>query len=71
VVRSAAAALVVLVSAGGASAQAPGYAAGQLACARFVERADADIQGEAGGRTLIEKGGRYGRWIVRGVPAGD
>jgi hypothetical protein len=71
VVRSAAAALVFLVTAGGAAAQAPRYAAGQLACARFVERADADIQGEAGGRTLIEKGGPYGRWIVRGVPAGD
>jgi hypothetical protein len=71
VFRSPAAALVFLVTAGGAAAQTPRYAAGQLACARFVERADADIQGEAGGRTLTETGGRYGRWIVRGVPVGD
>lgn len=69
--RSPAAALVCLVMGGGAAAQAPRYDARQLSCARFVERADADIQGETGGRTLTETGGRYGRWVVRGVPAGD
>jgi hypothetical protein len=71
VTRALAAALVGLAVAGGAAAQTPRYDAGQLACARFVERADADIRGETGGRTLNETGGRYGRWIVRAVPAGD
>lgn len=69
--RSLVAGLVALFVAGGVQAQAPRYDAGQLACARFVERADADIRGETGGRTLNETGGRYGRWIVRAVPAGD
>lgn len=69
--RSLAAALVGLTVAGGVMAQAPRYDAGQLACARFVERADADIRGETGGRTLNEMGGRWGRWIVRAAPAGD
>ena len=69
--RSTAAALVLLAVGARAAAQAPRYAAGQLACARFVERADADIRGETGGRTLTETGGRFGRWVVRGAAAGD
>jgi len=71
VTHSLSAGLVALFIARGVPAQAPRYGAGQLACARFVERADADIRGETGGRTLNETGGRYGRWIVRAVPAGD
>jgi len=71
VTRSLVAALVALLVAGEVEAQALRYDAGQLACARFVERAEADIRGETGGRTLNETGGRYGRWIVRAVPAGD
>jgi len=71
VTRSLLAALVGLCVAGGVEGQGPRYDAGQLACARFVERADADIRGETGGRTLNETGGRYARWVVRAVPAGD
>jgi hypothetical protein len=71
VTRSLAAGRAALALAGGVEAQVPRYDAGQFACARFVERADADIRGETGGRTLNETGGRYGRWIVRAVPAGD
>jgi len=51
--------------------QAPRYSAGQLACARFIERADADIHGEAGGRPRDETTGRVGRWIIRAAPAPD
>ncbi len=49
--------------------QAPRYTATQLACARFVERTDSDIRGEAGGRPHDESAGRSARWIVRAAPA--
>lgn len=64
---AAAAALIATTLAG----QAPRYAAGQLACARFIERTESDIHGEAGGRPRNETGGRTARWIVRGVAAAD
>src|SRR6476619_5457497 len=51
--------------------QAPQYAADQLACARFGERTETAIHGEAGGRPRNETGGRAARWIVRGVNAAD
>jgi hypothetical protein len=69
--RSTAAALALLAAGSGAAGQTPRYAAGSLACARFVERADAEIHGETGGRALNETGGRHGRWIVRAASAGD
>jgi hypothetical protein len=53
------------------AAQAPSYAAAQLSCARYLERADSDIRGEAGGRPHDETAGRVGRWIVRAVSAPD
>ena len=53
------------------AAQVPRYAASQFACARYLERAESDIRGEAGGRPHNETGGRVGRWIIRGVPAPD
>jgi hypothetical protein len=53
------------------AAQVPRYTAAQLVCARYLERAESDIRGEAGGRPHNETAGRVGRWIVRAAPAAD
>ena len=52
----------------GPAAEPPRYTAAQLTCARYLERAESDIRGEAGGRPHNETAGRVGRWIVRAVP---
>lgn len=53
------------------AAQAPSYTLAQLRCARYLERAESDIRGEAGGQTHNETGGRVGRWVVRAASAAD
>jgi hypothetical protein len=53
------------------AAQAPRYTAAQLTCARYLERAESDILGEAGGRPHNETAGRVGRWVVRASPLPD
>ena len=55
----------------GPAAEPPRYTAAQLTCARYLERAESDIRGEAGGRPHNETAGRVGRWIVRAAPEPD
>jgi hypothetical protein len=61
----------LLLTGRGLPAQVPRYAPAQLTCARFVERTESDIRGEAGGRPHNETAGRVARWIVRALPAPD
>jgi hypothetical protein len=47
------------------------YNSAQLNCARFLEKADSDIQTQSGGRIQKQTAGRRGVWQFRATPARD
>jgi hypothetical protein len=71
VLRCAVGAGLVLAAGTGAAQDAPRYQPAQLACARYTERIDSDIQGEAGGRPRADKAGRTAIWTIRGTRRDD